>query len=137
MRVYRRSFLGVGWLIAVAVACLQFGAAGCSDCDLEVATGSLPNATVGLTYKFGLRSQCGGDAWFVSDGQLPPGIGLLQDGTLRGVPTAAGTYNFVVEVVDYDGWYSGDTAFKGLALTVDNAPTPLPTPSPSPSPTPP
>ncbi|MCK6554306.1 putative Ig domain-containing protein [Candidatus Binatia bacterium] len=127
----------MGWSIAVGLACLQLGIAGCSDCNLEVATTSLPNATVGLAYQFGLRSRCGGDAWFLSDGQLPPGIGLLQNGTLRGAPTAAGTYTFVVEVVDYDGWYAADTAFKGLSLTVVDAPTPQPTPSPTPTATPP
>jgi len=82
-------------------------------------------ATVGVRYNFGLRSDCGGDVWFLEAGTLPPGIGLIDTGQLVGVPTLAGVFTFTVGVFDYP---SGDTAYKGFALTVaPAAPTPTPT----------
>ncbi|HSP99523.1 MAG TPA: putative Ig domain-containing protein [Candidatus Dormibacteraeota bacterium] len=99
---------------------------GCSDCDLRVSTRMLPNATVGIRYDVPLTSNCGGDAWFLQTGTLPPGIGLEEDGDLAGIPTLAGTYTFTVAVVDFP---SGSAAFKGLSITVDSvAPTPTATP---------
>lgn len=106
---------------------------GCSDCDLRVSTTMLPNATVGIRYKAPLSSDCGGDAWFLQTGILPPGIGLEEDGDLAGVPTLPGLYTFTVGVFDYP---SGETAYKGLSITVDPAPPTPPPPSPSPTPTP-
>ena len=88
---------------------------GCSDCDLQIDTGALADGVVGVFYDFGLHSDCGGDFWVLTDGNLPPGIGLLQAGELRGVPTTAGNFHFTLAVIDDD---SGDTAFKGFALTV-------------------
>ena len=101
---------------------------GCSDCDLRVSTRMLPDATLGIRYDVPLTSNCGGDAWFLQTGSLPPGIGLEEDGELAGIPTLAGTYTFTVGVFDYP---SGAVAYKGLSITVDRAaPTPTPTPTP-------
>ncbi|MFN8640649.1 MAG: putative Ig domain-containing protein [Candidatus Binatia bacterium] len=135
MRVLRR--IGPprpGALLAGLAAALLFGGgvvagSGCSDCDLRVSTRMLPDATVGIRYDVPLTSNCGGDAWFLQTGSLPPGIGLEDDGELAGIPTLAGTYTFTVGVFDYP---SGATAYKGLSITVDRAaPTPTPTPSPA------
>lgn len=128
----RRSYF-LGWLLVLQLGLLQLGPLGCGDCDVEVTTNALPNATVGVAYNVGLGSKCGGDAWYLADGQLPPGIGLIQEGFLRGLPTVSGTYNFVVEVVDFDSGYVADAAFKGLSLTVNDPTTPPPTPSPTPT----
>jgi hypothetical protein len=99
--------------------------AGCSSCDTEVSTSTLPDATVGSSYGFQLDSDCGGDAWFLSQGNLPPGIGLNVDGELSGVPAVSGIYTFTIGVVDFG---SGEQAFKGLSLTVfDASPTPTAT----------
>jgi hypothetical protein len=109
------------WLAAGATT-----QSGCSDCDLRVSTRMLPSATVGIRYDVPLTSNCGGDAWFLQTGTLPPGIGLEEDGELAGIPTLAGTYTFTVAVVDFP---SGSAAFKGLSITVDSAaPTPTATP---------
>jgi hypothetical protein len=99
---------------------------GCSDCDLRVSTRMLPDAVVGIRYDVPLTSNCGGDAWFLQTGTLPPGIGLEEDGDLAGIPTLTGTYTFTVGVFDFP---TGATAFKGFSLTVDpGAPTPTATP---------
>lgn len=103
---------------------------GCfSDCDLKIQTSTLPQGTVGVDYRFRFDSDCGGDAWFVSEGVLPPGVQLQSDGDLRGAPTAAGIFNFTVGVVDYR---KGETAFKGFQITVVAA-VPAPTPTPTPA----
>jgi hypothetical protein len=99
---------------------------GCSDCDLRVSTRMLPDATVGIRYDVPLTSNCGGDAWFLQTGTLPPGIGLEEDGDLAGIPTLAGSYAFTVGVIDYP---SGAVAYKGLSIAVLRAaPTPTATP---------
>jgi len=116
-------------LLAVLVgAAAEAPLTGCSSCNTSIATQMLRPASVGLYYSFGFRSDCGGDVWFLDQGLLPPGIGLLDTGQLLGTPTLAGTYPFTVGVFDYA---SGDTAYKGFALTVyPAAPTPTPTPLP-------
>jgi hypothetical protein len=106
------SVVLVAGLAAPAAAPL----AGCSSCDLRIKTGALPNGVVGVFYDRQLNSECGGDVWFVDEGNLPPGIGLLNDGELRGVPTLAGTFTFTIGVFDFG---SGDSASKGFALIVD------------------
>lgn len=125
-----RRWLPRGLLVALAAAVFAAGGiaggGGCSDCDLRVSTRMLPDATVGVRYNVPLTSNCGGDAWFLQTGTLPPGIGLEDDGDLAGIPTTAGTFTFTVGVFDYP---SGATAFKGFSLAVAPAsPTPTATP---------
>ena len=107
-------------LAAVALLMLNLGPVGCG-CDLEITTGSLPDAVVNKSYAVELDSHCGGDTWFLASGDLPPGIGLHSDGDLEGVPTLPGMFNFTIGVFDFD---SGDEAFKGFTLTVQRPPPP-------------
>ena len=111
-------------LAAALLLMLNLGPVGCA-CDLEVSTGSLPDAVVDTFYSFGLDSHCGGDTWFLAAGGLPPGIGLQSNGDLEGTPTLPGVFDFTVGVFDFD---SGDEAFKGFALTVRLLPPPSPSP---------
>ena len=64
----------------------------------------LPNGTECTTYSADIFSVEGGTApftWSVSAGTLPPGLTLAPStGAITGTPTAAGTYNFTVTVVD-------------------------------------
>lgn len=105
-------------LLRIALGLSVLTLASCSDCTLAVATRSLPDATLGVNYFFELNSNCGGDDWFLQTGTLPPGIGLQENGDVKGVPTATGTFQFTVGVVDFD---SGEVAYKGLSITVDAA----------------
>ena len=93
------------------------------DCDLKIETNALPPAFVGVDYRFNLDSKCGGDDWFIADGQLPPGIALQSDGDLMGTPIAPGIYQFTVGVVEYD-YYDYDEAYKGFQIVVDRLSTP-------------
>ena len=67
----------------------------------------LPNGTECTTYSANIFSVEGGTApftWSVSAGTLPPGLTLAPStGAITGTPTAAGTFNFTVTVVDSTG----------------------------------
>jgi hypothetical protein len=103
--------------IRLALCGAVLALAGCSDCSLSVETNLLPTGTVASPYFAELESDCGGDFWFIQDGQLPPGIGLQDNGDVEGTPIVAGTFTFVVGVFDFG---SDDTAFKGLQITVED-----------------
>jgi hypothetical protein len=117
-----KSSAGCGPLAkTVALCALLFfsgsaGGMGCGHCDLKIATQSLPDGTVGTEYRSHIDSDCGGDTWAVVEGNLPPGIGLMNDGDLRGTPLLEGSYSFTVGVHDFS---SGQNAFKGFLLTVN------------------
>jgi hypothetical protein len=53
-----------------------------------------------------------------SSGQLPPGLTLGPDGTLSGIPTAAGTYTFGVQVTDT----AAASGIGSITVTIDPAP---------------
>lgn len=99
----------------VVIALPLAGPVACGGCNTKITTPSLPDGVVGVEYDVDLDASCGGDAWFLDQGNLPPGILLIDNGKLRGAPTLAGVYTFTIGVVDFD---DGDFAFRGFALTV-------------------
>jgi hypothetical protein len=111
-RVRRVAALAVGVALVLVVA-------GCSDCDVKITTGALPDGIVGVDYSARIDSDCGGDAFFIDDGTIPPGIEFQDDGDLRGTPLVAGTFVFTVVAVDFSG---GDESTKGFSITVLDAP---------------
>jgi hypothetical protein len=130
-------FKRITMTVCAAMATLWWavgGGAGCyyydddDDCDLKIQTEALPPASLNVEYRFNLDSKCGGDDWFITEGNLPPGISLQSDGDLLGVPVAVGIFNFTVGVVEYD-YYDFDEAFKGFQIVVTGAPLPTPTPT--------
>ena len=105
------------WALIASLVALP-SVLGCSDCNLKITTGSLPAGVVGADYSERLKSDCGGDFWFLQEGNLPPGIGLDDNGKLRGTPTVVGTFVFTVGVGDND---TLELAFKGLSLVVNGS----------------
>ncbi|MFZ3216676.1 MAG: choice-of-anchor D domain-containing protein [Candidatus Acidiferrales bacterium] len=76
---------------------------GTGAAALQITTTSpLPAATVGAGYSTTLTATGGTPSymWGLVAGNLPPGLTLSVTGTISGLPTTAGTYNFTVEVVD-------------------------------------
>ncbi len=82
---------------------------------LTITTTSLPQATRGVVYHF-VFSAAGGQppyAWAIVDGVTPAGLNLnASTGEFSGVPTATGTFAFVIRVTD------GAGASASAAITV-------------------
>jgi uncharacterized protein (TIGR03437 family) len=82
----------------------------------------LPDGTVGSAYSQALSASGGAtpyQGWAVIGGSLPPGVSLTTLGgvltaLLTGVPTAAGTFSFTVQVTDH----ANATATRQFSLTV-------------------
>ncbi|WP_165929256.1 putative Ig domain-containing protein [Shimia isoporae] len=88
---------------------------------LGIAPDSLPDGTFGNSYAQTLVGS-GGDGSYsfsVFFGALPSGLTLAPDGTLSGVPAAAGTFNFVARVQDGQN----NTGFKVYSLSIDRIST--------------
>jgi uncharacterized protein YhjY with autotransporter beta-barrel domain len=88
--------------------------------------GSLPAPAVGVPYNQTIPVTGGTlpyNSFSVSSGALPNGLTLSSSGVLSGVPIAAGTYNFVVQMTDSSSPtpYSGSHSY---ALTVATATVP-------------
>ncbi len=86
---------------------------------LVIQTASLLNGTLGMPYgPVGLQAT-GGDGefhWSVLSGSLPSGLTLTDAGTLQGVPSLSGTYDFTIQVAD--GEDPAIFASKALHITV-------------------
>ena len=54
--------------------------------------------------------------WTVDSGTLPPGLSLSSGGAITGTPTAAGTYNFTLKLVDSTGL----TATQAQTITISS-----------------
>ena len=87
--------------------------------------GALTGATFGQTYSYSLTQTgaLGAPGYAVTAGALPPGVTLSANGTISGVPTATGTFNFTVTVFDASGC-SGSQAYSiTVVASVPGAPT--------------
>ncbi len=91
---------------------------------LIVATTSLPTATSGASYSASL-SASGGSApytWSATSG-LPTGLVVNSNGTITGTPSAAGSFNVGVKVLDSAS--PSQSASATIPLTIDSASSPL------------
>ncbi len=85
---------------------------------LEIRTGSLPQASVNLSYSETLKAAGGENPyqWKIAAGQLPKGLTLNTSGALVGTPVDSGTFPITVAVSD-----TGEprqTTQKDFSLTV-------------------
>jgi hypothetical protein len=88
---------------------------------LQVMTASLPSGTSGQFYSQAFSASGGSPpyTWSLSPGSAnpPPGLSLASSGQLSGTPTASGSYNFFVRVMDS----AATTADQLLSLTINNS----------------
>ncbi len=83
---------------------------------LAVTTTSLPDGATGQPYQAQLAAS-GGEppyTWSVTQGSLPPGLTLSNDGVISGTPTAGGSFPFTVQVTDA----VSNTASANLSISV-------------------
>jgi len=95
------------WAIAIPQA--TYAQAVGTTPPLAIRTTEVPKAFVRQPYQFPLQAQ-GGTAplsWTLTDGSLPKGITLHDDGTLNGSATETGEFRFTVTVTD-----SGKPAYQ-------------------------
>ncbi|MGH9838494.1 MAG: putative Ig domain-containing protein [Blastocatellia bacterium] len=93
----------------------------CPACPtLTLDPDSLPDATLGAAYRQSVTA--GGGAgpfqFSLSDGALPPGLILAQNGQLAGAPTAAGTYRFTITATSLSSLCNGS---RNYTLTIKAA----------------
>ena len=69
--------------------------------------------------------------WTVVSGTLPPGLSLSSGGAITGTPTAPGTYNFTLQLVDSTGLTA--TQAQTITITSGGCATPPPPPVQHPS----
>lgn len=92
-----------------------------TSAELAVATVSPPPVVVNQPYMFSLQAQ-GGQApyeWSVVDGQLPAGLTLDPQGTIRGQSEQAGVYDVRVQVRESG---SSSAVTRELSFTVKQGP---------------
>ena len=70
-----------------------------------ITTESLPGGTVGEPYTETILAATGDASitWSVSNGSLPAGLSLSEDGKITGTPTTAGTSTFTVKAENNAG----------------------------------
>ena len=85
---------------------------------LSITTASaLPAGTVGTAYAQPITASGGTTpySWSVTSGSLPPGLSLsASSGALTGTPSAAGTFNFTIQVKDANS----ATATQAFTVTI-------------------
>ena len=76
----------------------------------------LPGGVAGVPYTQAFAATGGTSpyGWSVSTGALPTGLTLSGAGSLTGTPTAAGTFNFTIQLGDF----AGRTATASFTITV-------------------
>ena len=86
---------------------------------LTITTTSLPTADVNLPYNASLQATGGipPDTWSAGTGTLPAGLTLSPGGQISGTPTMAGTFGFIVQVVDSET--PSMMATKSLSITIN------------------
>lgn len=87
---------------------------------LTITSGAIPAAQNGSVFSYQLAAAGGKPPyrWAVTAGALPAGLSLAATtGIISGTPSAAGNFNFTVDVTDADS----RTSRKGLAITVTPA----------------
>lgn len=90
-----------------------------------ITTESLPGGTVGEPYTETILAATGDASitWSVSNGSLPAGLSLSEDGKITGTPTTAGTSTFTVEAENNAGSDSEEYTINIAAKSDTTPPT--------------
>lgn len=88
---------------------------------LTVLTTTFPNGTVGVAYAQTISASGGAPpyTWSITAGALPPGLGIANNNSIVGTPTASGTYNFTLSVFDT----KQNGAFTQTSITIGTGST--------------
>jgi Putative Ig domain len=110
----------IGMLVVSLVGCSGNNSTNNHPVALLIATGSLPNGTVGAAYQQPLAASGGTGpyTWSLASASntLPAGLTLNSSGVITGVPMTAETSSFSVQVTDS----SASTAAAPLSITINS-----------------
>jgi hypothetical protein len=120
--------IGSGILcILIALTVLLTAACGqatptSSPAALTISTTSLPAGQVGIIYSQTLKASGGSGkyTWSIKDGSLPGNLALTNTGSINGMPSAGGAFNFTASVND-----GANTVTQTYTLTIKTSGTPL------------
>ena len=89
---------------------------------LTITTTTLGSGVLGQAYNATLGATGGVQpyTWSIISGSLPAGLGLNSNGQITGTPTATGTSNFTVKVVDSET-PTAQSATAGLSISINNS----------------
>lgn len=92
--------------------------------ELKMDTTNPPNGTVGTPYKYTFTSTggIGTKTYSVTDGSLPTGLTLSEDGILSGTLTTVGTNMFAITATD-SATPTVNTSSAAVSLVVSDVPT--------------
>jgi hypothetical protein len=96
-------YLGCGFLYILAMHGVSSGAAPAqANTVLTITTSSLPRGFLARAYHVQLEAQNSTTLykWTVTNGSLPNGLTLSEEGVLGGIPVEAGQFHIVVTVTD-------------------------------------
>src|SRR5205085_10547607 len=87
----------------------------------------LPGGVIGTSYSQAVTASSAGGGtgpfqFSLSDGALPPGLSLAQNGLLSGAPTTAGTYSFTITATILSSLCPGSRTYT-LTVTTVGCPT--------------
>jgi hypothetical protein len=88
---------------------------------LSILTTGFPAGTLGVTYSQPLSASGGVPpyTWSISQGALPPGLGIANNNSIVGTPTAVGVYNFTLSV--FDSQQNGALAQTSITVNTTSA----------------
>jgi uncharacterized protein (TIGR03437 family) len=97
-----------------------FVSPACQTITLDPA--SLPDGITGNSYRQAVTASGGSGPYqfSLSDGALPPGLTLAQNGQISGTPTTAGTYSFTITATILSSLCPGSRSYT-LTVTGDSA----------------
>jgi len=111
----------IGMLVISLVGCGMNSSTNNHPAGLTIATNGLASGTVGAAYQQMLAATGGTPpyTWSLvsSSGALPPGLNLTGAGMISGVPSAAETSSFTVQVNDS----AGSTMSGAFSITIANS----------------
>ena len=106
--------------LSTIILCLSVLGAGCEKCgEPDITPPTLPDGTVGESYRAELSIPCREGGWTLRSGELPPGLQFDDRGVFSGVPTLEGTYLFTVGVlIDESDEGGGNDVSRGYSLVI-------------------
>ena len=91
---------------------------------LQISTTALPSGKINTEYAEFTLEAVGGNGdytWSLTDGALPAGLELTEDGVIKGTPTESGNFSITITVTDSAGDDDEQTAEQTFPLRINKS----------------